>query len=152
MIVQVVIAALAGTLSLLAQSGDKAGESQSEVVPPDRIPPAPVLSPAEEAATFRLPPGLRAELVAAEPMVQSPVAMQFDPQGRLLRSTAWNGQKPRAFPNASGRAGKRENHSEPERFRFLEWGLCQSDFSGRPSRFSPHSGFEGADKFQRHWF
>ena len=69
--------------ALLAQSGDRAGEVQKEVVPEDRIPPAPLLTPEQEAKTFRLPEGFRAELVAAEPLVQSPVAMQFDPQGRL---------------------------------------------------------------------
>jgi putative membrane-bound dehydrogenase-like protein len=41
------------------------------------------LSPAEEAATFRLPPGLKAELVASEPDVESPVAIAFDEDGRL---------------------------------------------------------------------
>src|SRR3954470_16226430 len=46
-------------------------------------PPAPARSPQEELATFKLPPGFRAELVATEPMVEIPVAMQFDPDGRL---------------------------------------------------------------------
>jgi len=41
------------------------------------------LSPAESQKTLHLPPGLRAELVAAEPEVQSPVAMAFDERGRL---------------------------------------------------------------------
>jgi putative membrane-bound dehydrogenase-like protein len=41
------------------------------------------LTPAEELASFRLTPGLRIELVAAEPDVQSPVAMAFDEDGRL---------------------------------------------------------------------
>ena len=45
--------------------------------------PAPVLTPAEEAATFRLEPGLSIQLVAAEPMVQDPVVMTFDADGRL---------------------------------------------------------------------
>lgn len=52
----------------------------------DRPKPAPVqgpLSPVEEAAAFHLTPGLRAELVAAEPEVESPVAMAFDEDGRL---------------------------------------------------------------------
>ena len=67
----------------LAQNGDKAGEVQAERVPADRIPPAPVLSPEAQAATFRLPDGFRAELVAAEPLVRTPVAAQFDHQGRM---------------------------------------------------------------------
>lgn len=41
------------------------------------------LSPTESQKTLHLPPGLRAELVAAEPEVQSPVAMAFDERGRL---------------------------------------------------------------------
>ena len=41
------------------------------------------LSPAAALADFALPPGFRIELVAAEPQVVDPVAMAFDPQGRL---------------------------------------------------------------------
>ena len=33
--------------------------------------------------TFRLPPGFRVELVASEPMVEEPVLIDFDPDGRL---------------------------------------------------------------------
>lgn len=69
--------------TLLAQNGDKAGEVQSEVVPPDKIPPAPILSPRDQIKTFSLPPGFRAEIVAAEPLITSPVAVQFDHQGRI---------------------------------------------------------------------
>ncbi len=45
--------------------------------------PAP-LSPEEELKTFRLPPGFRIELVASEPMIESPVAISFDDQGRMF--------------------------------------------------------------------
>ena len=45
--------------------------------------PAP-LSPEEELKTFKLPPGFRIELVASEPMIESPVAISFDDQGRLF--------------------------------------------------------------------
>ena len=72
-----------GILTAVAQNGDKPGEAQREVVPADRIPPAPVLSPADQIRSFRLPPGFSAEVVAAEPLVHSPVAVEFDPQGRL---------------------------------------------------------------------
>jgi putative membrane-bound dehydrogenase-like protein len=41
------------------------------------------LTPDAEKATFRLAPGLRIELVAAEPEVESPVACSFDERGRL---------------------------------------------------------------------
>ncbi len=43
----------------------------------------PPFSPQEELKTFRLPPGFRAELAAAEPDVIDPVAMAFDGHGRL---------------------------------------------------------------------
>jgi putative membrane-bound dehydrogenase-like protein len=41
------------------------------------------LSPRAECATFRLPKGFHAELVACEPDVVDPVAMAFDEDGRL---------------------------------------------------------------------
>lgn len=44
---------------------------------------SPVRTPAEELATFQLEPGLKIELVAAEPMVQDPVVITFDEDGRL---------------------------------------------------------------------
>ena len=47
------------------------------------VPPAPVLSAEDEQKTFRLAPGYRAELFAAEPMVQNPIFFEFDPDGRL---------------------------------------------------------------------
>ena len=43
----------------------------------------PPLSPEDALETFQLPPGFRIELVAAEPEIADPVAMAFDPQGRL---------------------------------------------------------------------
>jgi mono/diheme cytochrome c family protein/glucose/arabinose dehydrogenase len=49
----------------------------------DHIPPAPVLSPQDELKTFKLPPGFKIELVAAEPMVEEPIALVFDPDGRI---------------------------------------------------------------------
>ncbi len=48
-----------------------------------KFPPPPVLSPQEELKTFALPPGFKAEVVASEPMIDSPVAISFDDQGRL---------------------------------------------------------------------
>ena len=44
---------------------------------------APVYSPEEERARFRLPEGYRMELVAAEPLVQDPIAIDFDADGRM---------------------------------------------------------------------
>jgi len=50
----------------------------------------PALSPAEALATFVVEPGYRIDLVAAEPLVQSPVAIAFDDRGarRHLHSRA----------------------------------------------------------------
>ena len=45
--------------------------------------PVPLLTPEQEIATFNLPPGYRAEVVAAEPMVEHPVHIAFDPDGRM---------------------------------------------------------------------
>src|SRR5438270_8194136 len=49
---------------------------------PPAVPKSP-LTPDAERATFRLAPGLRVDLVAAEPEVESPVACTFDDRGRL---------------------------------------------------------------------
>ncbi|MBY0526019.1 MAG: c-type cytochrome [Gemmataceae bacterium] len=60
------------------------------VMSPNRAAPEPAkqeihgpFSPEEALKLFKLPEGLRVELVAAEPDVQSPVAMQFDEDGRM---------------------------------------------------------------------
>lgn len=47
------------------------------------VPPAPILSPPEAIASFRLPPGFRIETVAAEPLVEDPVTIAWDAAGRL---------------------------------------------------------------------
>jgi putative membrane-bound dehydrogenase-like protein len=41
------------------------------------------LTPEQARAAFRVAPGLRVELVAAEPAIESPVALSFDEDGRL---------------------------------------------------------------------
>jgi putative membrane-bound dehydrogenase-like protein len=46
--------------------------------------PAEALTPGEQLDTFRFEPGFHIELVAAEPLVESPVAMAFDERGRLF--------------------------------------------------------------------
>src|SRR3954468_16818572 len=56
---------------------------QVQIVPPELVPPSPALSAADELKTFQLAPGIRVELVASEPMIAHPVAVQFDPEGRM---------------------------------------------------------------------
>ncbi len=48
-----------------------------------QTPPAPALSARDEMETFKIKPGYRVQLVAAEPLVHDPVAMTFDPDGRI---------------------------------------------------------------------
>jgi glucose/arabinose dehydrogenase/mono/diheme cytochrome c family protein len=70
-------------LAFCAQAGDKKGEEQAPPPASMKIPPAPVVPPAEALKTFKVAPGFRLELVASEPLVRDPVAMEFDPDGRL---------------------------------------------------------------------
>ncbi len=74
--------ALAAGLSALAQQPTAA----PPVPEPDFGPKDPITarSPAEEAKTFILPPGYRMELVASEPDIVSPVAVEFDGNGRMF--------------------------------------------------------------------
>lgn len=44
---------------------------------------SPPLSPDEALKTFYMPPGYRLELVASEPLVQDPIVMDWDLQGRI---------------------------------------------------------------------
>jgi mono/diheme cytochrome c family protein len=74
--------ALAAGLSVLAQQ-PSAGPTVPE---PDFGPKDPITarSPLEQAKTFILPPGYRMDLVAAEPDVINPVAVEFDGNGRMF--------------------------------------------------------------------
>lgn len=90
------------TLVAQAQNGDKAGEVQKNVVPKELIPASPLLTAAEQLKTFELPAGFRAELVAAEPLVTTPIQIQFDHRGRL-----WVVEMNAYMPNPEGR-GERE--------------------------------------------
>lgn len=80
--------AVVGTgLAIAAAALSRSGHSPlSEVYQPELIGPAtaaPVLRPSAALAAIELQPGFRAELVAREPMIQAPVAAQFDEEGRL---------------------------------------------------------------------
>jgi mono/diheme cytochrome c family protein/glucose/arabinose dehydrogenase len=44
---------------------------------------SPVLSPEEEIKTFYTAPGYHLELVASEPMIQDPILIDWDPEGRM---------------------------------------------------------------------
>jgi mono/diheme cytochrome c family protein/glucose/arabinose dehydrogenase len=82
---------------VLAQQGDRRGESQIARMPREKIPPAPPLAPETAITTFRVQPGFHIEPVAAEPMIENPVVLQFDPAGR-----AWVVEMRGYMPDADG--------------------------------------------------
>ncbi len=55
-----------------------------EVVAVDLVAPTEALSPAEQQAKFRLPPGFAIQLVAAEPEIAKPINLAWDAAGRML--------------------------------------------------------------------
>jgi len=54
------------------------------VLPPEALRPLPPRTPEESLASFALDPAFRIELVAAEPLIASPVALSFDENGALF--------------------------------------------------------------------
>ena len=69
---------------LLAQQGDRPGhDNMKPVVPADLVPPAPVLSPEDAMKSFEIADGFTMEAFATEPMIDTPVALDYDPAGRL---------------------------------------------------------------------
>src|SRR5699024_7463004 len=71
------------TTGLIAQSGDRSDIDLSSPPPEWEIPEAPVLSPEEALESFTLQPGFRIELVASEPLIADPVAIDIDADGRI---------------------------------------------------------------------
>jgi mono/diheme cytochrome c family protein/glucose/arabinose dehydrogenase len=69
--------------TLLAQERRPSRDSPRDAVPAPAEP-VPLLSAEEAIKTFQLPPGFRAEVVATEPMLEHPVALSFDPDGRVF--------------------------------------------------------------------
>ncbi|MCI0392183.1 MAG: c-type cytochrome [Acidobacteria bacterium] len=67
----------------LMQQGDRRGEPQPEVWRNFKVPPSPPRKPEEALKSFRVAPGFRVELVAAEPLVVDPVALTWDADGRM---------------------------------------------------------------------
>src|SRR5215216_5947236 len=93
----VIITALLLGLVAHAQRGDKGEKNQPLRVPREKIPPAPTLAPEEALNSFKVAPGFRIELVASEPLVEAPVAMAFDADGRM-----WVVEMRGFMPNVDG--------------------------------------------------
>ena len=77
--------AIAALLAALPAAGVLAWQTRAAWPPPvvADTDGAPVLSAEESQKTIVLPPGYRAELVAKEPLVQDPIAIDFDANGRM---------------------------------------------------------------------
>lgn len=69
--------------AMLAFLSTSLGDPGDDLLKKLTIPPSPPLSPKDALAAFKVAPGFRVELVAAEPLVQDPVAAAFDADGRL---------------------------------------------------------------------
>ncbi|MFK7850028.1 MAG: c-type cytochrome [Akkermansiaceae bacterium] len=69
---------------LFAQKGNRKGhDNMQSVVPKEVIPPAPVLSPSDAMKTFEVADGFEMTPFATEPMIDKPVALDYDPAGRI---------------------------------------------------------------------
>ncbi len=88
---------LAAASVAVAQNGDVKDEAQPDVIAHLEIPEAPVLSPQAALEAFDVLPGFRVDLVAAEPLVEDPVSIVFDEQGRL-----WVVEMRSYMPDADG--------------------------------------------------
>lgn len=86
--------------SLDAQQKPKA-DPEGDILKKFTLPKSPVLPPGEALKSFKLAPGYRIELVAAEPLVHEPVAIAFDPDGRL-----WVCEMSGYMPNVDGTGEK----------------------------------------------
>ena len=90
-----------GIAALVAVAGGQGtATTPGNIWPPERkaMAKSVALSPEDEMKTFSLPPGFHVELVASDPMIESPILMDFDPDGRL-----WVLEMLSFLPDTSGR-------------------------------------------------
>jgi mono/diheme cytochrome c family protein/glucose/arabinose dehydrogenase len=94
------LAAVGVAALVVVAAGQGTAKTPGNIWPPERkaMDKAEALSPEEEMKTFSLPPGFRVELVASDPMIESPILMDFDPDGRL-----WVLEMLSFLPDTSGR-------------------------------------------------
>ena len=70
-------------ISTFAQKGDRKGHNMVENWKKMNVPAAPSLSPEEAMKSFKIAPGFKLELVASDPILENPVAMTWDGDGRI---------------------------------------------------------------------
>lgn len=89
---------LGATVSASAQSGDRKGHNMKDVIAPEKIPAAPLLSAEKAIESVKLQDGFALEAVAYEPHVFNPVTMVFDGEGRM-----WVCEMNTYMPNVDGK-------------------------------------------------
>ena len=84
-LIRVVVIAAVAAGGMVTAYGYQAAPSSRQWPPPVQKTPdeSPALSPDDALKTFYLPPGYRLELVAAEPLIQDPIVINWDADGRL---------------------------------------------------------------------
>jgi glucose/arabinose dehydrogenase len=118
------IVALVVAAAVVVTASDRQQSPANRPWPPgvQKVPASsPALSPADALKSFYMAPGYRVELVASEPMIQAPVAIDWDPQGRL-----WAVEMPGYMRNVAGS----DEHDPIGRVVVLE----DTDHDGRMDR------------------
>ena len=84
-LIRVVVIAAVAAGGMVTAYGYQAAPPDRQWPPPVQKTPdeSPALSPDDALKTFYLPPGYRLELVAAEPLIQDPIVINWDADGRL---------------------------------------------------------------------
>ncbi len=78
------MAGLNSALPRTNMGGATGGEAQTPIPGLPKPPPSPILAPQDAMKTFHLPAGFKMELAACEPMIEDPIAISFDEDGRLF--------------------------------------------------------------------
>ncbi|MFT5129905.1 MAG: mono/diheme cytochrome c family protein/glucose/arabinose dehydrogenase [Rhodothermales bacterium] len=80
-----------------AQRGDRKGHVMTEVWRDMDVPAAPALGADDALKTFRIAPGFRLEIAASEPLIEDPVTVNWDGDGRM-----WVVEMRGYMPNVDG--------------------------------------------------
>jgi mono/diheme cytochrome c family protein/glucose/arabinose dehydrogenase len=91
------IVSILAPLPALAQRGDRKGHDMKEVWKDMEVPPAPALSEADALKSFKVAPGFKVELVAGDDMLDNPVTVKWDGDGRM-----WVVEMVEYMPNVNG--------------------------------------------------